>query len=41
MKARQVLLFVFGVFAMLGLLWLVTPAEGVNLGPLNLRFASL
>ena len=25
---------------MLGLLWLVTPAEGVPLGPLNLRFAS-
>ena len=41
MKARQVLLFLFGVFAMLGLLWLVTPADGVNLGPMNLRFASL
>ncbi len=40
MKARQVLVFLLGVFAMLGLLWLVTPADGVNLGPLNLRFAS-
>ena len=25
---------------MLGVLWLATPAEGVNVGPLNLRFAS-
>jgi len=40
MKAKQVLFFLLGVFAMLGLLWLVTPAEGVPLGPLNLRFAS-
>ena len=40
MKAKQVLVFLLGVFAMLGLLWLVTPADGVNLGPLNLRFAS-
>ena len=29
-----------GVFALLGLLWLATPADGVNLGPLNLRFSS-
>ena len=41
MKAKQVLFFLLGVFAMLGLLWLVTPAEGIPLGPLNLRFASL
>ena len=41
MKAKQVLFFLLGVFAMLGLLWLVTPAEGVNVGPRNLRFASL
>ena len=34
MKAREVLV------SLLGLLWLVTPADGVNLGPLNLRFAS-
>ena len=40
MKAKQVLFFLLGGFAMLGLLWLVTPAEGVPLGPLNLRFAS-
>lgn len=40
MKAREVLAFIVGVFALLGVLWLVTPADGVNLGPLNLRFAS-
>ena len=40
MKAREVLVFIAGVLALLGLLWLVTPADGVNLGPLNLRFAS-
>ena len=40
MKAKEVLTFIVGVMALLGVLWLVTPAEGVNLGPLNLRFAS-
>ena len=40
MKAKEVLAFIAGVMALLGLLWLVTPADGVNLGPLNLRFAS-
>ncbi len=40
MKARQVLFFILGVFALMGVLWLSTPAEGVPLGPLNLRFAS-
>lgn len=40
MKARQVLLFLCGVFAVLGVLWLATPADGVPLGPMNLRFAS-
>ena len=40
MKAKEVLAFIVGVFALLGVLWLVTPADGVNLGPLNLRFAS-
>ena len=40
MKAREVLAFIAGVLSLLGLLWLVTPADGVNLGPLNLRFAS-
>lgn len=40
MKAKEVLAFIAGVLALLGLLWLVTPADGVNLGPLNLRFAS-
>ena len=40
MKARQVIAFIAGVFALLGVLWLATPADGVTLGPLNLRFAS-
>ena len=40
MKAKQVLIFLCGVFAMLGVLWLSVPADGVPLGPLNLRFAS-
>ena len=40
MKARQVLLFLLGVFALLGVLWLTVPADGVPVGPLTLRFAS-
>ncbi len=40
MKAKEVLAFIVGVMALLGVLWMVTPADGVNLGPLNLRFAS-
>ena len=41
MKARQVLLFIAGVFAALGILWVAWPANGVAAGPLTLRFASL
>ena len=40
MKARQVLLFLIGVFALLGIGWLAFPADGVPVGPLTLRFAS-
>ena len=40
MKARQVLLFIVGVFALLGVGWLAFPAEGVQAGPLTIRFAS-
>ena len=40
MKARQVLLFIFGVFLMLGTVWAVFPAEGVRVGGKRLRFAS-
>ena len=40
MKARQVLLFIVGVFALLGVGWLAFPAEGVPAGPLTIRFAS-
>lgn len=41
MKARQVLLFIAGVFALLGVLWLAAPADGIPVGPITLRFASL
>lgn len=41
MKAWQVVIFLFGVFALLGLGWVVTPAEGVTVAGVNLRFASL
>ena len=40
MKARQVLIFVVGVFAMMGMLWLAVPADGVPVGPVTVRFAS-
>ncbi len=40
MKARQVLLFILGVFLMLGAAWAVFPAEGVRIGARRLRFAS-
>ena len=41
MKAWQVVIFLFGVFALLGLGWVVAPAEGVDVAGVNLRFASL
>lgn len=40
MKARQVLLFILGVFLLLGAAWAVFPAEGVRVAGKNLRFAS-
>ena len=40
MKARQVLLFILGVFLLLGAAWAVFPAEGVRVGGRHLRFAS-
>ena len=40
MKARQVLIFIIGVFALLGAGWIAFPAEGVPAGPLTLRFPS-
>ena len=40
MKARQVLVFILGVFLMLGTAWAVFPAEGVRIGGKRLRFAS-
>ncbi len=40
MKARQVLLFILGVFVLLGAAWYFFPAEGIRAGKLKLRFAS-
>lgn len=40
MKARQVFLFLAGIFAALGILWLVFPADGIAAGPLTLRYSS-
>ncbi|MBO4340738.1 MAG: hypothetical protein J5835_04865 [Bacteroidales bacterium] len=40
MRARQVLIFILGVFALLGVGWMSFPAEGVDAGPLTLRFPS-
>lgn len=41
MKAYQVVLFLFGVFALLGIGWIAYPAGGVDIAGVNLRFASL
>lgn len=41
MKSIRILLFVLGVFLVLGLGWLCFPAKGVEVGSLNLRFPSL
>ena len=41
MKPWQVTLFLFGVFALIGIGWVTFPADGVNVAGLNLRFASL
>ncbi|MBQ9653566.1 MAG: hypothetical protein IJV32_05015 [Bacteroidales bacterium] len=40
MRARQVLIFLLGVFALLGAGWISFPADGVAAGPLTLRFPS-
>ena len=41
MKAIRTLVFIFGVFVLLGAGWLCFPADGVKVGPLSLRFPSL
>ena len=40
MKRHQVLLFILGVFALLGIAWAAFPAGGVNVAGMNLRFLS-
>ena len=40
MKARHVVLFILGVFILLGALWYAFPAKGVRVGGKTLRFAS-
>ena len=41
MHAKQVLIFILGVFALIGTGWLAFPADGVPVGPVTLRFPSL
>lgn len=41
MKARQVLIFLLSVFAALGVLWLVIPADGIAAGGHTIRFPNL
>ena len=40
MKARQVLIFICGVFLLLGTAWAAFPARGVRVAGITLRFAS-
>ena len=40
MRAKQVLIFILGVFALIGAGWLAFPVQGVPVGPLTLRFPS-
>ena len=40
MKAKQVLIFLLSVFAALGALWLIFPADGIAAGPLTIRYSS-
>lgn len=41
MKSIRTLLFIVGVFLLLGIGWFCFPAKGVELGPLTLRFPTL
>ena len=40
MKSYRTLLFILAIFALFGIAWWFFPAEGVNIGNLNLRFPS-
>ena len=40
MRPRQVLIFLLGVFALIGAGWLAFPPDGVKAGPVTLRFPS-
>ncbi len=41
MKPYKTLLFIAGVFALMGAGWVFFPADGINIGGLNLRFMSM
>ena len=41
MKASKVLVFILGVFSLLAAGWILYPAGGINIGRVNLRFASM
>ena len=41
MKSRRIVLFIFGVIALLALVCIVFPSDGIKLGPATLRFPSL
>ena len=40
MRPRQVLIFLLGVFALIGAGWLAFPSDGVKAGPVTRRFPS-
>ena len=41
MKSIRIFLFIISVFLLLGVAWYFFPAEGIKIGPINLRFPSL
>ena len=41
MKPIKTLIFIFSIMLLLGVAWYFFPAEGIKVGPFQLRFASL
>lgn len=41
MKPTKILIFIFSIMLLLGVVWCFFPAEGIAMGPINLRFPSL